>query len=58
MVKLTQIESKKLTDLRDPLFVLSASIKIMKHQSADKKLSPEIERMEAALCKIEKIMQC
>lgn len=57
MLKLAQVESKKLTELRDPLFVISASLKIIKHQSADTKLSSEIKRMEAALSKIEKIMQ-
>ncbi len=53
---MTQIESEKLTELRDPLFVISASLKIIKHQSADEKLSPEIKRIETALNKIEKIM--
>ncbi len=54
---MAQIESDKLTELRDPLFVISTSLKIIKHQSVDKKLSPEIKRIEAALNKIEKIMQ-
>ena len=57
MIKLAQDESKKLTELRDPLFVISASLKIIKHQSPDTKLSPEIKRIETALSKIEKIMQ-
>lgn len=57
MIKLAQVESKKLTELRDPLFVISASLKIIKHQSADTKLSPEIKRIETALSKIEKIMR-
>jgi hypothetical protein len=56
--KMAQIESDKLTELRDPLFVISASLKIIKHQSVDEKLSPEIKRIETALGKIEKIMQC
>jgi hypothetical protein len=57
MIKMTQVESKKLTELRDPLFVISTSLKILKHQSEDAKLGPEIKRMETALSKIEKIMQ-
>ena len=57
VIKLTQVESKKLTELRDPLFVISTSLKIIKHKSAETKLSPEIKRIEAALNKIEKIMQ-
>lgn len=56
MVQLTEVEPKKLTELRDPLFVLSTSLKILKHQSTDTKLNPEIKRMETALNKIEKIM--
>ncbi|MBI5145960.1 MAG: hypothetical protein HZA84_01935 [Thaumarchaeota archaeon] len=54
---MTPDESEKLTELRDPLFVISTSLKIIKHQSADGKLSPEIKRIETALNKIEKIMQ-
>lgn len=54
---MTQSESEKLTELRDPLFVISTALKIIKHQSAGKKLSPEIERIETALNKIEKIMR-
>ena len=57
MIKLVQIESKKLTEIRDPLFVISTALKIIKHQSEDEKLSPEIKRIEMALSKIEKIMQ-
>jgi len=55
---MTQTESKKLTEIRDPLFVISASLKIIKHhQTTDQKLSPEIKRIETALNKIEKIIQ-
>ena len=57
MIKLSQIESKKLTEMRDPLFVISTALKIIKHQSEDKKITPEIERIETALSRIEKIMQ-
>ncbi len=54
---MAQIESKKLTELRDPLFVITTALKIIKHQSEDKKITPEIERIETALSRIEKIMQ-
>jgi len=54
---LSQVEPKKITDLRDPLFVISTALKIIKHQSEDKKITPEIERIETALSKIEKIMR-
>ncbi|WP_157832504.1 hypothetical protein [Candidatus Nitrosotenuis chungbukensis] len=54
---MAQIESEKLTELRDPLFVISTSLKIIKHQAADEKLNPEIKRIETALNKIERIMQ-
>lgn len=56
-IKLAQAESKKLTELRDPLFVISTALKIIKHQSEDKKITPEIKRIETALSRIEKIMQ-
>jgi hypothetical protein len=56
-MKLSQAESKKLTEIRDPLFVISTALKIIKHQSEDKKITPEIERIETALSRIEKIMQ-
>lgn len=55
--KLTQMESKKITELRDPLFVITTSLKIMKHQSTDSELNPEIKRMETALSRIEKIIR-
>ena len=51
------MESKKITELRDPLFVISASLEIMKRQSTGSELDPEIKRMETALNRIEKIMQ-
>ncbi len=54
---MAQVESKKLTELRDPLFVISTALKIIKHQSEDKKITPEIKRIETALSRIEKIMQ-
>lgn len=56
--KTSRIESEKITEMRDPLFVISTALKIIKHQSADEKLSPEIKRIETALDKIEKIIQC
>jgi len=56
ITQLAQIESKKLTDLRDPLFVISTALKIIKLQSEDEKIGPEIKRIETALSKIEKIM--
>lgn len=56
ITQLAQIESKKLTDLRDPLFVISTALKIIKLQSEDEKIGSEIKRIETALNRIEKIM--
>lgn len=51
------MESKKITEMRDPLFVITTSLKIMKQQSTDSELNPEIKRMETALNRIEKILR-
>jgi hypothetical protein len=42
--------------LRDPLFVISTSLEIIKHQSDDKSVQVEIQRIEKALEKIRKII--
>lgn len=47
---------EKLISMRDPLFVISASLEIIKHQSDDKSIQPEIKRIETALDKINKML--
>lgn len=47
---------EKLISMRDPLFVIGASLEIIKHQSADKSIQPEIKRIETALEKINKLI--
>lgn len=45
-----------LTEIRDPLFVINASLEIIKHQSDDRTVQSEVKRMEKALEKIQKII--
>lgn len=47
---------EKLVSMRDPLFVINTSLEIIKHQSADESIQPEIKRIEMALDKINKIL--
>jgi hypothetical protein len=42
--------------LRDPLFVIETALEIIKQRSSDDKIKPEIQRIETALTKIEKII--
>ncbi len=44
------------SSIRDPLFVISTSLEIIKHQSDDKSVQAEIMRIEKALEKICKII--
>ncbi|CAE6497141.1 MAG: hypothetical protein QXE84_04140 [Candidatus Nitrosotenuis sp.] len=53
---MTQPE-EKLTMMRDPLFVISASIQIIKQRKSDEQVDMEIKRIQSALDKIGKIMQ-
>lgn len=39
-------------NIRDPLFVISTSLEIIKHKSNDKSIHAEIQRIEKALKKI------
>lgn len=48
---------EKITKLRDPLFVIETSLQIIKNRSSDKTITPELERIENALTKIEQIMK-
>lgn len=43
-------------NIRDPLFVISASLEIIKHKSNDKSIHEEIQRIEKALEKIYKTL--
>lgn len=43
--------------MRDPLFVISASLEIIKHQSDAKGIEPEIKRIETALEKINNMIR-
>lgn len=43
--------------IRDPLFVIETSLEIIKQQTPDEKIAPEIKRIEAALSKIEQIIK-
>ena len=54
---LAQAESKKLTKMRDPLFVIGTSLEIIKHQSTNTEITPEIKRIENALNRIEEILK-
>ncbi|MEM2160697.1 MAG: hypothetical protein QXN55_07075 [Candidatus Nitrosotenuis sp.] len=42
--------------IRDPLFVITTSLEIIKHQAKDDSLQPEIQRIEKALEKICKLI--
>ncbi|CDI05885.1 hypothetical protein [Candidatus Nitrosotenuis uzonensis] len=53
---MTQTE-EKITMMRDPLFVISASIQIIKQRKSDEQIDMEIKRIQSALDKIGKIMQ-
>jgi len=44
------------SSIRDPLFVISTSLEIIKHKSDDKSVQAEIQRIEKALEKICKII--
>jgi capsule polysaccharide export protein KpsE/RkpR len=46
----------KITQLRDPLFVINTSLEIIKNRSSDEKINPELQRIKAALEKIDKII--
>lgn len=48
---------EKITMLRDPLFVISASVQIMKQHKSETQIESEIKRIQSALDKIGKIMQ-
>jgi|GEM_PF-2788183 len=51
------IECKeKLTQMRDPLFVINTSLEIIRQRSSDKTIAPEIQRIQLALSKIDQIM--
>jgi hypothetical protein len=54
--RLTQAE-EKLIMMRDPLFVINASIQIIKQRKSDEQVDMEIKRIQSALDKIGKIMQ-
>lgn len=47
----------KMAQLRDPLFVISTSIEIIKQRSGDAPVETEIKRIRSALAKIEQIIQ-
>lgn len=44
------------SSIRDPLFVISTSLEIIKHKSSDESILAEIKRIEKALEKIRKII--
>jgi hypothetical protein len=44
------------SSIRDPLFVISTSLEIIKHKSDDESVQAEIKRIEKALEKICKII--
>lgn len=45
-----------LVGIRDPLFVIVASLEIIKHQSSNKSVQDEVKRIEKALDKINKMI--
>jgi hypothetical protein len=45
-----------LVGIRDPLFVIVASLEIIKHQSSNKSIQDEVKRIEKALDKINKMI--
>ena len=45
-----------LVNIRDPLFVIVASLEIIKHQSSNKSIQDEVKRIEKALDKINKMI--
>lgn len=45
-----------LIGIRDPLFVIVASLEIIKHQSSNKSIQDEVKRIEKALDKINKMI--
>jgi hypothetical protein len=49
-------QDEKLMKIMDPLFVILASLEIMKHRSKEGDIRPEIDRMESALNKISQII--
>lgn len=48
---------EKLTQMRDPLFVIATAIEIIKLQPIDESIKPEIKRIESALDNISKIIR-
>jgi len=46
----------KITQLRDPLFVINTSLEIIKSRSTDDGINPELRRIKAALEKIDQII--
>lgn len=54
--QLTQAE-EKMVMLRDPLFVISASVEILRQRKSDEQLDLEIKRIQSALDKIGNIMR-
>ncbi len=46
----------QLVSIRDPLFVIVASLEIIKHQSSNKSVQDEVKRIEKALDKINKMI--
>lgn len=47
---------EKLTQMRDPLFVINAALEIIKLKPIDESIKPEIKRIESALNNINKII--
>ena len=45
-----------LVGIRDPLFVIVASLEIIKHQSSNKSIQDVVKRIEKALDKINKMI--
>lgn len=49
--------NEKMTQIRDPLFVIGASLEIIRQRANDSTVEPEIQRIKSALAKIEQIIQ-
>lgn len=50
------VNDNALVGMRDPLFVIVASLEIIKHQSSNKLIQDEVKRIEKALDKINKMI--
>ncbi len=50
------VTDNPLVGIRDPLFVIVASLEIIKHQSSNKSIQDEVKRIEKALDKINKMI--